>query len=156
VKQGCGVGSKISESDVSKISDSNFPKFPTPTPQHKGNEIWLLKPTEIVVHSKKFMFQQKFQKKLWNFNRNSQFKSMVWKIIQLDIRSRTKNPTPIPGVVSNPTPTPHKNLRLLVTLTPTPAPQPCGYVCQTICQILLENQLTARLKILLLTVRKAC
>jgi len=32
---------------------------------------------------------------------------------------RTKNPTPTPSVVSNPTP--HRNLRLLTT----PTPQPC-------------------------------
>jgi len=34
--------------------------------------------------------QQKFQKKLYHFNRNSQFKSAILKMIQLDIRSRTK------------------------------------------------------------------
>jgi len=65
---------------------------------------------EIVVHSKKPRFQQKFQKTLYHFNRNSQFKSVILKMIQLDIRSRTKNPTP--SVVKNPTPTPPKNLRL--------------------------------------------
>jgi len=32
----------------------------------------------------------KFQKKLYHFNRNSQFRSGSWKMIQLDIRSRTK------------------------------------------------------------------
>ena len=38
----------------------------------------------------------------------------VWckKMIQLDIRIRTKNPTPTPSVVRNPTPTPPKSLRL--------------------------------------------
>ena len=36
-----------------------------------------LKSMEIVVHSKKYLFQQKFQKKLYHFNRNSQFKSDV-------------------------------------------------------------------------------
>ena len=59
--------------------------FPTPTFQNfwlwlfqnfqlrflniKG--IWMLKSMEIMVHSKKPPFQQKFQKKLYHFNRNS-------------------------------------------------------------------------------------
>jgi len=30
-----------------------FPKFPTLTPQHEGNETWMLKSMGIVVHSKK-------------------------------------------------------------------------------------------------------
>ena len=30
--QVCGVGGKISDCDLSKISDSDFPKFSTPTP----------------------------------------------------------------------------------------------------------------------------
>jgi len=48
--QGCGVGGKS--------SDSGFPKFPSPTPQHKRNEIWLLKSMEILVHSsKRSLFQ---------------------------------------------------------------------------------------------------
>jgi len=64
------------------------------------------------------LFQQKFQKKLYYFNRNSQFRT-VMQMIQLDIRSRTKNPTP--SVVRNPTPTPPKNLRLLTTPTPQPS-----------------------------------
>jgi len=37
-------------------------------------------------------------------------------MIQLDFRSRTKNPTPTPMVVTNPTPP--KNLRLLTTPQP--------------------------------------
>jgi len=32
---------------------------------------------EIVVHNKKNLFQQKFQKKLYHFNRNSQIKSVM-------------------------------------------------------------------------------
>ena len=32
---------------------------------------------EIVVHSKIYLFQQKFQKKLIHFNRNSQLKSVM-------------------------------------------------------------------------------
>ena len=89
--QGCGVGGKISDSntdfDLFKISDSNsgfskfptptFPKFLNPTPQHTGKEIWLLKSMEIVVHSKKPLFLQKFQKKLYHFNRNSRFRSVL-------------------------------------------------------------------------------
>ena len=45
---------------------------------------------EIVVHSKKSLLQQEFQRKLYHCNRNSQFKSVILKMIQLDIRSRTK------------------------------------------------------------------
>jgi len=52
----------------------NF-RLPTPTPQHEGNEILLLTSMEIVVHSKKSLFQQKFQKKLYHFKRNSQWKN---------------------------------------------------------------------------------
>ena len=73
----------------------------------------------MVVHSKKSRFQQKFENKLFHFNRNSQLSSVCKK------RSRwttgvgvgQKNPTPAPSVVRNPTPP--KNLRLLTT------PQPC-------------------------------
>ena len=32
---------------------------------------------EIVVHSNKSLFKQKFEKKLYIFNRNSQFKSVM-------------------------------------------------------------------------------
>ena len=32
---------------------------------------------ESVVHSKKSLFQQKFQKELYHFNRNTQFKSVI-------------------------------------------------------------------------------
>jgi len=32
---------------------------------------------EIVVHNKKYLFQQKFHKELYHFNRNSQFKSAM-------------------------------------------------------------------------------
>jgi len=38
------------------------------------------------------------------------------KVIQLDFRSGTKNPTPTPGVVRNPTP--QKSLRLLAIPQP--------------------------------------
>ena len=69
--QGCGVGGKISD------SNSDLSKFLTPTPLHKGNEIWLSKSMEIVVHSKKSLFQQKFQKKLHHFNRTSQFRCVM-------------------------------------------------------------------------------
>ena len=44
---------------------------------------------EIMVHSKKALFQQKFQKKLYHFNRNSQCKSVISKMIHLDIPSRS-------------------------------------------------------------------
>ena len=75
---------------------------------------------QIVVHSKKYLFQQKFQRKLYYFNRNSQFRSVILKKIQLDIRSRTKDPTPTPNVVMNRIPP--KNLRILRTPAPTPPP----------------------------------
>jgi len=45
---------------------------------------------EIVVHSKKSLLQQKFKKKLFHFNRNSQFKGVILKMIQLDIWSRSR------------------------------------------------------------------
>jgi len=41
--KGCGVGGKISTSDFPKFPTPTFPKCPILTPQHKGNEIWLLK-----------------------------------------------------------------------------------------------------------------
>jgi len=43
---------------------------------------------EVVVHSKKSLIQQKFQKKLYYFNKNSQFRSVMQKMIQVGIRSR--------------------------------------------------------------------
>jgi len=36
------------------------------------------------------LFQQKFQKILYYVNRNSQFRSMMYKMIQLDIRRRSR------------------------------------------------------------------
>jgi len=61
---------------------------------------------EILVQSNKSPFQQKFRNKLYYFNRKSQFRSVMYKMIQLDFRSRTKNLTPTPSVVRNPTPQP--------------------------------------------------
>jgi len=72
--------SRVAESEVKfPTPNPTFPKFPTPTPQHEGNDFWLLKSMEIVVQSKKSLFQQKFQKKLYHFNRNSQFRSVMKK-----------------------------------------------------------------------------
>jgi len=77
------IVTRVAESEVTYP----IPKFPTP--EDRGNEIWLLlKSMEIVVHSKKSLFQQKFQKKLYHFNRISQFRSVI--LIQMDSRSRTK------------------------------------------------------------------
>ena len=70
------LDSRVAESEV-KYPTPTFPKFPTPTPQHKGNEIWLLKPMEIVVHSKKSSVSTKSFKRIYHFNRNSQFKSDI-------------------------------------------------------------------------------
>jgi len=66
--QDCGVRGKKYPTPA---STPTFLKFPTLTPQHEGNEIWMLKSIEIVVHSKKSVttkvskeiapFQQKFQ-----------------------------------------------------------------------------------------------
>jgi len=39
--------------------------------------MWLLKSLEIMVHNTKSLFQQKFQKKLPHFNKNSQFWSVM-------------------------------------------------------------------------------
>ena len=65
------------------------------------------------MHSKKSLLQQKFQKKLYHFNRNTQFKR-VWfkKWSNWTFEVGQKNPTPTPSVVRNPTATPPKNLRL--------------------------------------------
>jgi len=78
---------------------------------------------ELVVHSKKPLFQQKFEKKLYHFNRNSHFRSA--KMIQLDIWSQswTQNPTLTPSIVRNLTLTLPKNLCLLMTSTPQPCLQ---------------------------------
>jgi len=69
----------MSDSNLFQISTPTptFPNFPTPTPQHKVNKVWMLKSMEIVVHSKKSLFQQKFHKKLHRFNRNSQLRSVM-------------------------------------------------------------------------------
>jgi len=53
-RQGCGVGGNLFDSDS-------------------------LTPVEIVAHSKKSLFQQKFQKKFYHFNMNSQFRSVMQK-----------------------------------------------------------------------------
>jgi len=45
---------------------------------------------EIVVHSKNSPFQQKFHKKLYYFNRNSQLRSVMLTVIQLDFLSWIK------------------------------------------------------------------
>jgi len=65
---------------------------------------------ESVVHSKKSLFQQKFQKKLSHFNRSSQFRSVMQKIIQLNIRS--------PSWTKKSDSDSTKNLRLLTTPQP--------------------------------------
>ena len=105
------INSRVAESEV-KYPNSDFPKCPTPTPWHKGNEIWLLKSMKIVVHSKKSLTQQKFQKKLYHFNRNSNLEVWYkkWSSWASGIGVGQKNPTPTPSVVRNPTPP--KNLRL--------------------------------------------
>ena len=45
---------------------------------------------ESMVQSKNSLFQQKFQKNLYHFNRKCQFRSVMQKMIQLDIRSRSR------------------------------------------------------------------
>jgi len=70
---------------------------------------------EIVVHSKNYLFQWEFQKKLHHFNRYEL--SAMSKIIQLEFRSQTKNLTRIPSVESNST----QKLWLIAT----PTLQPC-------------------------------
>jgi len=71
---------------------------------------------EIVVHSKKYLLLQNFQKKLHHLNRNSQLRNVIVKVIYCNWASGVgqKNPTTTPSVVvvRNPTPTPPKNLRL--------------------------------------------
>jgi len=64
---------------------------------------------EIVVNSKKYPFQLKFQTKVGHFDRNSQFRCVMHEIIQLDIRSGPKSPTQTPSVVRNPTTNPPKS-----------------------------------------------
>jgi len=84
---------------------------------------------EIVVHSKKSLFQEKFQKNLYHFNKNSQFESVMSKNDPIGHPESElgKNPIPTPTVVRNPTLTPPKNLLLLTTPIATPALtlQPC-------------------------------
>ena len=64
-------------------SDSGFPNFQTPTfPQFPTRLLNIMGmkfgcSMEIVVHSKKLLFLQKFQKKLNHFNRNSHFRSVI-------------------------------------------------------------------------------
>jgi len=43
---------RVAELEI-KYPTPTFPKFLTPTPYHKGNEVWLLKSMESKVHSKK-------------------------------------------------------------------------------------------------------
>jgi len=78
-EQVCRVGGKISGSYFQNYRLRTFQNFQlwTPTPQHQGDEIWLLKSMEIVLHSKKSLFQQKFQKKLYHFNKDFQFGSVM-------------------------------------------------------------------------------
>ena len=61
--QHSAVLTRVAESEVkhptphlSKISDPDFLTY------HEGNEIWLWKSMEVLVHSKKSLIQQKFQK----------------------------------------------------------------------------------------------
>jgi len=46
------VYTRVAESEAKRPTPT-FPKYPTPTPQHEGNEISMLKSMEVVVHSKK-------------------------------------------------------------------------------------------------------
>jgi len=79
---------------------------------------------EIVAHNRDSLLQRKFKKNLHHFNRSSQLRSVMEKMIELDFRSRsrTKKTTPTSSVVRNPTPP--KNLRLLAN--PIPTTQPCS------------------------------
>ena len=61
-----GVVTRVAESEV-KFPTPDFFKCPT---QQKGDEIWLLKSMESWCTASN-RFQQKFQKKLYHFNRNS-------------------------------------------------------------------------------------
>jgi len=81
---------------------------------------------EIVVHNRNSLLQRKFQKNLLHFNRSSQLRSVMHKMIEMDFRcrSRTKKTTPNSSVVRNPTPP--KNLRLLANPIPIPTTQPCS------------------------------
>ena len=72
---------------------------------------------EIMVHSKNSV-STKVSKELYHFNRNFQFKSVMLKMIQFDIRSGDKNLTA--SVVRTPTPTLPKTLRRFTVPTPTP------------------------------------
>ena len=85
---------------------------------------------EIVVQRKKFLFQQKFQKKLHHLNGNSQLRVWCkkWSTWTSGVEVGQKNPTPTPSVVRNPNPTPPKNLWPLTTLTPAPTSQPCFWI----------------------------
>jgi len=45
---------------------------------------------EIVVHCKNSLFQEKFLKKFYHFNRSSQITSVMCKMIKWDFRSRSR------------------------------------------------------------------
>jgi len=105
VYQSCGVGGKMSDSwlRLSRISDTRpFKNFRLLN--IKGNEVWPLKSMEIVVHGKKYLIQQKFQKKLHHFNRIPNLGRWC---------KKGSNWASGVGVgQKNPTPTPPKNIRL--------------------------------------------
>jgi len=69
---------------------------------------------EIVVHSKKSVSTKVSKEIVPYFNRNSQFKSLMYKMIQLDIRSRSRTKKSDSDST--------QNLSLLTTPAPTPQP----------------------------------
>ena len=78
---------------------------------------------KIMLHSRKSLFQQKFHKKLYYFNKNANLR--VWCKRWFNWTSGVGQKLqirPTPSVVRNPTPTPPKKRRLVAT--PTLAPQP--------------------------------
>jgi len=124
-EQGCGVGGKMcdSNSDLSKISDSDS----------LISREWSLAVNNFVVTSTQCKSWYTARIICFNkrFGRNCTVSKWIpnlglwWKkLIHLNCRSMTQNPTPTPtptpSVVRNPSPP--KNLRLPATPTPTPQP----------------------------------
>jgi len=76
------MASRVEQSEVKCLTSTpTFPKFPTPTP--KVTEVWRPRILYQLTLSgnrgtqKNSLFQQKFHKKLYQYNRNSQLRSVM-------------------------------------------------------------------------------
>jgi len=111
--QGCTAGGKMSDSDLSKISDCDSSTWILPV----NNFVAISTQWKSWYTARILCFNKRFK---WNCTISTRIPNLgVWYYGTSRVGVGQKNPTPTPSVVRHRTPTPHKNFQLLAT------PQPC-------------------------------